>query len=99
MDDPFFNLDDWYQIVLLLIVFGGWILRAIFQAFGKATGRRPAQPNRPEAAPGKGLREFLQEADQLGGDGSCHRRLLYGVRLRLRIQVCPWRRGLRDRPH
>ena len=61
MDDPFFNLDDWYQIVLLLIVFGGWILRAIFQAFGKATGRRPAQPNRPEAAPGKGLREFLQE--------------------------------------
>ena len=73
MDDPFFDIDNIFKIVFVLLLIAGPILRAIFGAI--RGGRRAPPAGRPAqgARSGIGLREFLEvmreeaERQQRGG--------------------------------
>ena len=64
---PLDDFDELVKIIFFVVLFGGWILRAVFRSLIKKAAMRP--PAQPGGAPAKGLREFLEEIRQEGAGG------------------------------
>lgn len=63
MGDPLLPFEDVAKIVILVLIFGGWLVRMVFQSLGKPVNKPRGPANQP-GPPAKGLREFLEEIRQ-----------------------------------
>ncbi len=63
--DPFTDVDTVIKVLIFVVIFGGWILKAIFRKVIKPAMKGPA--GHTGGPPAKGLRQFLDEIRQEEG--------------------------------
>ena len=61
-NDPFMDMDTVIKVLVFVVFFGGWILKAIVKKLIKPAMKRAA--GHQGGPPAKGLREFLDEIRQ-----------------------------------